>query len=99
MAKAIIPNGAQQGIDDEGNRQCIRAAFKTMKSFIAVAHNHMLPGGRADLVNHALRTIESIANSAQQFTWPDLEARAAADARKDKALQKLLKQAARKTPI
>jgi hypothetical protein len=85
--------------DDEDNRRCIRSAYDMIQQFVDLASSHMGPGGRADLIDLALETIGETAQRAQRYSWPDLEARALADARQDKSLQKLLKRVSRKTPI
>ncbi|MCW5643096.1 MAG: hypothetical protein KIT63_13440 [Rhodoferax sp.] len=85
--------------DDDANRRCIRSACDTIERFVQLSRSHMGPGGRADIINLAIETIESIAHQARQFPWPDEQARALAAARRDKSLQKVLKKAHRKTPI
>ncbi|MCW5645131.1 MAG: hypothetical protein KIT63_23770 [Rhodoferax sp.] len=85
--------------DDDENRQCVESAFDMIQLFIDVGRNHMQPGGRADVVNLALRSIEVTAQQAQGSPWPDPKARALAAAKQDKTLQKLVKKASRKALI
>lgn len=85
--------------DDEGRRECVRSAYKLIETLVGVARSHMQPGGRADIVNLSLKTIEQSAHRAQEFQWPDLEARELVAAKRDKSLQRLLKKVHRKAPI
>ena len=85
--------------DDEDNRQSIRAAFDLIESFLALGRSHMRQGGRADIVDAAVKTIAFTARSVGQVAWPDMKARALAEAKNDKSLQRLLKKASRKAPI
>jgi len=86
-------------LDDEESRLTIKAYLDQIESFVQVARENMQPGGWAKFVNSSMRMIAFSASQAQEFQWPDLEARALTAAKQDRSLQKLFKKASRKTPI
>ncbi|MCB2006840.1 MAG: hypothetical protein KDH93_17620 [Rhodoferax sp.] len=86
--------------DDEMNRKCIVITLDLIESLVHTARYNMQPDGQASMVDSALQTIAFSANEAvQQCRWPDMQARALEAARRDKALQRALKRAHRKTPL
>lgn len=85
--------------EDERTKEVIRLSYDTLEMFIKTIRHHMQPGGRPDIVNDMPELVEHQIQRIRSLTWPDPQARALEAARKDKALQRTLKKASRKTPI
>jgi hypothetical protein len=85
---------------EKESRASIESHYDLIESAIKTARMHMAdePGCRPDVVNFMFEFIGSLAMFGQQFKWPD-PAKLAQAAQQDRALQQLLKRAAKPTPI
>jgi len=88
-------------VTDQENREVIASFFNTIESAVRTARCHMKDGAgsRPEVVDFMFAFIQSQAERAQEFKWPDPAARLAQAAHQDAALQKLLKRASKPTPI
>ena len=88
-------------ISDQEHKQAIIGCYDLIELMIKAARSHMTggPGCRPELVDFMLEGIGRQVQRAGNYQWPNPAARAAEAAKKDQALQKMLKRASKPTPI
>lgn len=88
-------------ISDQEHKEAIIGYYDLIELMIKTARSHMTggPGCRPELVDYMFEGIGSQVRSAKNYQWPNPAARAAEAAKKDPALQKLIKRASKPTPI
>jgi hypothetical protein len=88
-------------ITNQENREVIAGIYDTIEAAMKTAHSHIKGGAssRPEIVDLMFKFIESQAERAQEFKWPDPALRLAQAAHQDAALQKLIKRASKSTFI
>jgi hypothetical protein len=90
---------AGQTVTDEDARLLIKTMLRAMETMIDVARSYMDNDRSPEGVNNCFPTLYGLASDLKQMEWPNPKRRQLEAAQRDKALQKLIKKASRKTPI
>jgi hypothetical protein len=90
---------AGQTVIDEDTRLHIKTMLRAMEAVIDTARSYMANDRSPEGVNNSLNLLCQCALDLKETEWPNPKLRQLEAAQCDKALQKLIKKASRKTPI